>query len=553
MVVLVLFLSPVISFSQMVNPLFRRQMLYGSVDLSYEKMWRNNDNGNSFVSFDQNYELGYKGYFIDPRLINFDTSGELTKTSTDPGKDFTLRGLRLNINFLEVPPRQWKGTRRYIPGPISLRYSNYDNSYSSTNYGVSLVYRIPEKQVDRISQREADRKKSIFAISPPVINFEYDKYEYESDNYRNVTDIYSLRAISTGTNSRYQMLFQHLNLTGTANFQRTTLEFHPDYSFYNTRTRTRIDIDNFIKVEKLDETDQLLVSNDTRWSRPLGKDTLYLSGGMDYSRTSFDKETSRNYLVSGAASYIKRFSQRSTNTTSISLSYGKKDEDTVHSEKLSDSVNIDLSKLLTGSGGVFVGSNENGSEYGLNFLLSTKTRVRTSAGYSLLSLSFQNREELSHTFNIYAKGPLKERIDFDTGASYTIRDVSDKITPFKENFFSYNANLFWRLPKTSLSAGGNYLHTTKRDGDEITTSLISLNGNLSRNITRNTFLNVYTTWTRESQERTVFEFRPILLWRARQVTLDLEYNYRWTESPGGPELTEHRVFVRVTRRFHRFL
>ncbi|MDP3297560.1 MAG: hypothetical protein Q8N09_08225 [Thermodesulfovibrionia bacterium] len=534
--------------AQMMGPSPRRQILYGTVQLNYERLWR--EDKPTSTEFGQNYTLGYRGFLIDPRLINFNTSATLTRTESNTGSDSTLKGINLNVNLLEVPPRRWTGVRKYIPSPIMLRYSNYSNDYDSTNYGLSLIY---SELFRSIGEKKEGKNKTAFRLPPPTIYFDYDKNDYESERYKNITNLYSLRALLNGKTYNYAFHYEHLDQKGTTAFDRSTITLRSHHSFFKKETKRRTDFDNLLKMQQIDDKDQLFFSSNLRWHKPVNEDVLSFLGGLDYALSSGGEKKSESYIGSVSGSYTKTFSPKTINTTSMSLTYGEMEDSTPHSERLSNNITVDLSRVFKSSGGVFLGNTDKGSEYGINTLLSTKTKISASAGYSFNSLSHEDGEKVTHTFTLSTSGPLRYNVNLNTNASYTMRDVSDIIGPYSENVFYYFANLFWRLPKTTLSFSGNYSQTTKHDGEKVETRIISLNNYLSRIITRRTFLNIYTTWTKElDNDSGFFEVRPILQWRARAISFDVEYNYRKTTSNITAQ-AEHRIFMRVVRRFFKLL
>lgn len=534
------------SFAGMAGVFSPKRLLYGSAELNYE--WRWTDHSPASTEFGQNYKLGLRSFIIDPRLINFDTAVILANATTNVGDDSTLKGISLNINLLETTPRRWRGARRFIPGPIMLSYSNFSNDYDSTHYGVRLIYSLPEilKKTDKNT-----KKKS--GIPLPTIFFDYDKNEYEFEGYKNAMDLYSLRAVLSRKNYSHTFHYEHADQEGTTNFERDTLTLRSNYRFYEEETRKKRDIDIFLKMQDIDDRDQLFFNSALRWRKPLNKDILSFQAGVDYSRSSGEEETKEGYTTSMSGAYTKTFSPKTVNTTSLSLAYGEADDSTIHSEWLRNNTVLDLSRLFRSSGGVFIGNTDKGTEGGLNALLSTKTRLITSAGYSFNSLSNEDEESQAHTFILSASGPLGNYMSLNTNASYAMRDVSNVLDRYSENILNYYANLFWRLPKTTISFSGNYSQTTKHDGEEAETRRVSLNNRISRLISRRALLNVYTTWIREfDKDSTSLEVRPVLRWRVRALSFDVEYNYHETTSETTSQ-TEHRLFMRVVRKFSRLL
>jgi len=536
------------SSAQMRSYFQKRHLLYGSVEFDYEQVW--GEDVSEFREFSQNYSLGLRSYIIDPRLVNYNTSVSYTRQKDSEENASSLKGFDFNMNFLETPPRKWYGFRKYIPGPITLRYSDYANDYSYRNYGIGIIYSIPEEQIKR-GPAKKDKKEAI-TIPLPTIFFDYDKSEYSSGNYINISDLYSLRAILSRNSYHYQFTYEDYTQSGTAESNRTTLTLRPDYSFYDKETQQKTDFNNFIKIEELDRSKQLFLSSSVSLHKPVNKDTLYFSGGAEYTSVEIAEESAEHYLTRASGAYTKVFSPKLNNTSSLTLTYGESKSATRHSERLSDSVFFDISKVFSSSGGVFIGENENGSEYGINTQLSTKTKIRASGGYSYSSLSYEDGDKSVHIFNVLASGPLKNNMNFNASTLYTMQDVTDVTGPYTEDIISSSANLFWRLQMTSLSLGSNYAQTRKDDGQTTTTEILSFNGNMSKVIRRNMLLNLYSTWTHESDDKTTIEVRPLLRWWLRRITADVEYKYLRTETPLATT-TENRVFVKFIRRFNRFL
>ncbi len=547
-----LLISPTDSSAQMRTFFQKRHFLYGSLELDYDERW--GKNVVDFKEVSQNYTLGFRSYILDPRLINYNTLLSFTRKRDDQENASSLTGLNFNMNILETPPRRWSGFRKYIPGPLMLRYSDYSNDYNYRSYGIGLIYSIPEEQLKISAKGKKDKKDktekdSIMPI--PTMYFDYDKTTYDTGNYNSITDLYNFRATLRRNNYNYEFNYENFAQTGTSESNRSTMRFSPDYSFYDKETKKRIDINNYIKIEKLDETKQFFLASNLSLRKPIDNDTLNLSGGIEYTNSVTNTERHERYHTMGSGSYTKVFSTRLKNTTSLSLSYGQSTSKTSHSERISDNVIFEVSKILTSSSGVFLGENENGIEYGLQTQLSTKTKIRSTAGYSYTFLSYEDGDKSAHTVNLLASGPLKENISFNAGAAYTKQDVSDAITQYSENIYSTSANLFGRFYDASLSLGGNYVHTSRNAVQAEASTLVSLNGNLSKALARNIFFNLYSTWTSEPDDKTTLEIRPILLWKLRQISIDAEYKYLSTTSSKTLPVTEHRIFLKLIRRFYR--
>jgi len=544
---------PIDSSAQMSGTFFaKRHILYGSIELTYNRQWLN-DNPLP-KEFGQNYTLGLRSYIIDPRLISLDTTGIFTRTSSNEGSISSLTGINFNLSFLNTPPRKWKGFRRYIPGPIMLRYSNYNNDYNISNYGASITYSIPEARPKATKEKDEKKEKDKkMGIPFPKLYFDYDKYNYSSKNYDAISDLYSLRAVLSKQSYNYDLLYENFDQRGTTNLKKNSLTLRPNYTFYSKETGRKIDFNNFLKIEEIDDTDKFLLRSSLRWYKPFKRDRLLLSGQGTYlsSLTKTDKDES--YTVSTLGSYTKALSQRTINTTTLTLTYGETNSKPHYSERLHDAITHELSNLFRLRSGISYENNEKGAEYGINTMLSTKTKITASTGYLFNFLSYYNEEKLTHKLNLSTSGPLKDNLSFSTDTSYTMNDVSGGVRPYSENILTFSMTAFWRLRLTTLSLGGNYSEVSKGDGEKTKNRLISFNSNLSRNIATRTSLNLYSTWTKEFNGRTILDIHPILRSRIKQIFLDLDYSYRTTSGIETPAFDEHRIFLRAIRRFSKVL
>ncbi|MBL7050411.1 MAG: hypothetical protein ISR96_12935, partial [Nitrospira sp.] len=379
----------------------RNHVMYGSIELNYEQLFREEKSVSSRLA--QNYTLGLRGFVLDPRLINFNTSGTLTHTSRDTGNNSTLRGIRLSVNLLEVSPRRWTGARRFIPNPIRLRFSNYADGYNSTNYGLSLIYsdtktlfgnfgkkkKDEKKQSeDKQSEKKKDKKKKPTSQNTyPSLLFDYDKYKYESGAFKYNSDQYSLRARIDGKNYDYTLDFERFDQEGSTFIDKSAITLRSHHWFFKKETRRRINFNNFIILQDIDKEDQVFLGSALTWQKPFDKDTLSFSGNANYLRSSIGDDERENYYTSATGSYTKILSPGTSNNTSLSFNFGETESSTIHSERLSNYITSDLSRVFRSSGGVFVANTDKGNDYGADIQLSTKTRISTGAAYSFSALS----------------------------------------------------------------------------------------------------------------------------------------------------------------------
>lgn len=522
----------------------KRYTLYGSLELNYDRSWV--EGGEPTTTFTQGYNLGLRGFVIDPRLVTFDVSGIFTKVSIRPGDGYSLMGRNLNVILFEkLPPRLLRAWG-FIPNPIILRYSHYSNTYDYTNYGITLRHAMPE-EVKARRQQERPGSPIIF----PTTFFDFDRYEYKSADFNTVTNAYSLRSFLTGKTYDYRFLFENVDQTGTTEYKRTTVEFQPNYRFYDEGTRRLFDIFNIVRWDKIDDRKTIDVRSLQRWYKPFGRDSLQVTGSIVYSGI-LSGEKAENYNASVTADYTKVFSPVVSNIASVSVGYGKIDDRNTHSGRAGDSVTVEISRIFRGKSSAFIGINQNGMEYGLDAYLYTKTRINASLGYTFASLFPDDGKTVAHRIILDASGPMFNNVSFTTNLQYLIRDVSQADNPFSERSILYSANIFWYVARTSVSLGGTYASTRQRNGASSEGKITSVQGTVSRLLTKRTFLNIYSTWTKDSSaDNTVFEFRPRLSWNTRQTFIDVEYDYRRTSTGGLPAVNDHRIFVRFVRRFSR--
>jgi hypothetical protein len=107
----------------------RRFTLYGYLELVYDRRWSEGGGdfaggaqGEAITAFTQTYNLGLRGFVVDPRLAAFDVSGVFTDTSIHPrdigGEGFRLIGENVNLILLQKLPPRLLSSWKYIPHPI---------------------------------------------------------------------------------------------------------------------------------------------------------------------------------------------------------------------------------------------------------------------------------------------------------------------------------------------------------------------------------------------------------------------------------------------------
>jgi hypothetical protein len=545
--------------------------------------------------------LGFRSFVIDPKLISYNVSALLSHQSGDGTGSSTLEGLGLNATLFRSLPKGLNGSSIYIPHPLWLRINRLvgtDTDY--TAYGFSFMHSVPREKllvVTEVKEEEREKDADLYEEGPsrtvktaekrtapfPVTFFDYDHYDYKSGGAPSATDLYSLRSTLTGDVSNYQLLFQHENQTGIADFKRTRAELRPDYRFYDENTKRLLDIRNLLSYQTTDTARDAAVSSGLTWSRPIGKDSLSLTGQLSAAGSSGERETAKEYVASASGSYTKYISPRWTNGTSLSAGFTKSDRSSGnapadpagpspsassatndpslrHFESLSDTLSVVLSRIFNGSAGAFLGESGAGPSYGANLFLRMNTRINASLGYSFASTSSQattdstlqtsSRRTSGHRLSLNAGGPLLSNLRFLTVANYSLTDVSDAEDPRKEKTLFTSAALYWSFPKTSVTFGGMYTSTQREENGGTTSGAsTSFIATVQRYLTRRMFFNLYSAWMRDNTGRTRLDIQPQLTWTRGSTSIDLKYGYGRTAGADMTTTSDHRIFAGLVRSF----
>ncbi|NTU43692.1 MAG: hypothetical protein HGA78_11735 [Nitrospirales bacterium] len=537
----------------------KRYTLYGTIDLTYERDWTEGSPFPAVNTFSQNYDLGVRGFVVDPRLVSFDVAGVFSRATSDNGLDYTLAGMRLNAIFLEDLPRAGGKVLKYLPNPIRLRFVDYTNAYEYKNYGVSLQYAVPKEILFYKKAEEGGGSK----FDVPLLFFDYDKYKYSGQNYHLTTDVYSLRASMTGEHYDHRFSYEKEEQSGTTRYKRETFELLPQYRFYDEKTRRSIDIFNSLRFERIDDRRSLSIQVAPRYYEPREKDVRLVTGNFGYSRISSPEQKTESYDSSVSASYTKVISPRFTNTTSLAVGFTKSGGELLHFERAGNSVQTDISRIVGASGSVSVGNSSRGVEYGLEGNVYTKTRVRTTAGYAFSSIPDDTGRTTTNRIYLTATGPVLKMASFDMTAQYIANDVSGVVgggqcngtghcNTFEEDLLFFSTNVYWYVGKTALTFGGSYANTVSRTDHRNSSSFTFLYANASRYLTPRTFLNLYSTWQQGDDDVQKLEVRPSVTWRRGLTLVDLEYDYtRTSRGDDGVEPTgDHRVMLRFIRNIY---
>ena len=561
------------SYWRRYDTLLRNYNLYGSIGLTYQKQWFENDE--TFSYFTQSYNLGLRGFVVDPRLVYFDVSGYFTKTNSSPGEDFSLLGQNMRVVLLQKLPQKWLSSWKYIPHPITLRFSHYANSAEYTNYGISLKYGKPyewtlherevrqQQEAGANAENEANanagasataaapkQKGTFLGLNFPVTYFDYDHYKSTSEGQTSSTNLYSVRSFMQGKVYDYRLYFEHQNVTGISPLKRTLVQFEPNYRFFDPDTKRLLDIYNALRYQNIEGQKTYEVHSRVNLYRPFGYDTLMGQGSLDYSRTSDKSSTTDVFNVTSTVSYNRVVSPRLSYMPFVAVGYGTSDTTNSHFERVGSNVSVDLSRVFRNTSTVFVGGSQEGLEYGAETFFMTKTRISASLGYAVSSIAQDNGRALTQRAVLNASGPIIGNLSFNTYADFTRRDDdSDPEDPFVEDALRGAANLYWYFYRTSVTVGGSYSQVKRRNTTTDKTDVTTLSAALTRVITRNTLFTLYSLWIRDSLKNKSLEITPRLQWSLRQTAIDVEYKYRRVSLLGAPSTTDHRLTVNFIRYF----
>ena len=596
-----LFLRPVPSFAESDSAAFsRRYSLSGAIEFSYDRIWSRGTGGGATDDFRQLLLLDHRGFLADPNLVSYDVS---TTVSHDGGKGTpatTLLGESVELTLLHALPDRWKQNAAYIPHPVWLRFSHESSSYfETTNYGLSFMHYVEPKQrfivVESTPKPDAEGEgggentdlyedgptktakivEKDRAIPIPRTFFDYDHSEVKNQGSTATrNDVISLRSTLAGKQYDYRFLFEDQHESGAVDITKNVLQLEPIYRFYDEETRRRIDFRNLLRYEERNGAQSEEANSSASFLKPFGKDSLALTGSLEYSRLSAAGGSTSNYSAAAAGSYTHQFSSRLTNSSELSESFTRNLNVDNHFERLGDTVSADLSQLFRGTASAFLGNDKNGLEYGANVMISTKTRIVTSLAYSYAmstveapissDLTQQNttnqlqplaNEKLTmQTVSFRAVGPLLNNLNFQTTADFKVGQTPNAGVISREESGALAGNLSWRLGRTTMALGGNYTQMKVENPVMSESSSTSLYSTLTRMLPYNLLLNLYNTWTKTSTsglqngETTTFDIKPSLRWTRGLTTVDSEYSYQRT-SGGGSEVTDNRFFVRLVRKF----
>ena len=503
----------------------RRYSLIGSLELSY---FRFGAQGMATTDdFRQVLTLEHRGFVLDPNFVAYSLSGVATHDLGKGVANTTLTSEDLGITLFHSLPDSWKKNADFIPHPVWLRFSHDADPFSeSTSYGLSFTHSVEQKKQYLVVEKAAKavgEDADLYEDAPsmtskvvekeraipiPLTFFDYDHYNEKIEGNRDQKDVLSLRSSLKGKYYDYSFLFEHQNETAAYALNQNVVQLTPNYAFYDPETRQRININNVLRHEEINQGQSTELTSSTSLIRPIGKDSLSLTGMLAYVNASAAGETAANYAAVAAGSYTQQLSSSLTNSPQLSVSVTKSSNSvtsagitqsgtvntstaltrnvtTVYNQyyvRCSDTVSADISRLFRGTASAYVGEGEQGPEYGASAAISTKSTITTSLGYSYSLSSTQaggsyqaqqgstepqlqvsNGRIAQHNVTFNSSGPILYNLSFQAGANFTLSEVPVAGGTAREETGTLTGNLLWRLSKTSMSFGANYTQIKMTD------------------------------------------------------------------------------------------
>lgn len=580
----------------------KKYTLRGDIALTYEER-RTNGEGLDLSRFTQSYHLGLSGFAVDPRLMTFDVDTTFSQESSKPEDNINSYSFDTMLSFLnKAAPR---GFFSHFPQPIELKFSSYESGNSrGRNYGISLGYDLFEssrahrqfqqvrrqQQMDQPSDKNAGQpsdenagpsdenagqqkqgpvqqqiklqiQDEKFPFPLPIIYVDYDKTSYSfsnpSNSFKVDTDFLSLRLVDRDINTEYLADYNYHRYKGAVDLTTQFLNIEVNYRDNWEQGNNRFESKNRLYFTDLGDSKTLNLSNKNYWDKRLGtdlKDNLTFTYGGSFIES--DVSRSSDLVINARAQYIKNF-KKLRNMTSADLGFGSAGADTIYSVRLFDEANYDLSRLLSLGGRVALGRNELGAEFGAGAGLLVRTFINILPNYDFNSIAASEGRTNTHSFSLNMNGPIYKNIILNSRNSYRIREVSGS-NPSKEKVLDLRGDVFWVLQWMNINLGASYINVRNSDGGLVEgeaqaqedIKVTSLYSNLSAPLLKGAFLTLNTTYTKDMKEKT-FSIRPIINWNVRLLTLTAEYELRKTS--GENDVTDHRIFFRLTRTFSKRL
>ncbi len=539
--------------------------LNGDLTLIYDRFW--GSERDAIDRFAYSLNMNFHSFVIDPRLIQLDLHGNFTQDFREEGTS-TMDGFGATARFLTERPR--KGVLRFFPQPIELRYAYYSYEQGdSQEYGISMAYRLaaPKATNGRLLNNgngngNGKEKKKFTWITLPNLYLDYNRYETTTESNKYVNDRLDFRAeaFREHIDLSAEYLYYKNTLNGDVSSKTQYLEFQANYHRYWKEAAARLDSTNILYFEKTLDRKTVSFMDRTYWVKNFGldlRDSAVVSGGGRY----LDNEVNKEYALDLSASYGKFFSERFNTYTSAGADYFKNDDDTQVGEQAQFNMQYRLSNIFTLTGQANAGNRDDGTFYGFNVGLLSRKLISINPAYEYRHGDFESEKTTVNTVYLNLSAPLFRRMSFFSQNYYRIIDTTDNAASSKEKTLSLQANLFWTISRYTVTVGASHIRTT-HSGDEtndILTGIVhrrdgkititSINANLSTYLSRGMMLIVYAYYQKANDAPALKSVSPTLTWQWRQVTLTARYIF----NSRGDSRNDHRLFLRLTRRFDSIL
>jgi hypothetical protein len=583
--------------------------LTGVIQLTYDREW-GTVTSQPITRFNQNYYFVFDGFVVDRRIMAFQINGLFNQDIYSPGGTVTGYGFGASATFLSE--RVKRGPLQYIPQPINIRYSFFHSQDTDwTNYGISLTYKLPERSPAVYQQKQQERRQPVkkgadddeesnetpekplsdnlkpnenlslppktgpkFGIALPTFYLDYDRYIVSSFGSKGTTDFLSLRAETVGTYSTYLLEYDYSRShagSDTSTMQR--LWGVIDVNYVSGTTRFFSNNQLFLTDSKSADENlrTLFVSNRELWSRSFGpdlRDNVTAQGGGFY-RSSNDG--SHNYGLDLAGSFNKLLfmSDRFSNAIGAGAGIARNDQNTSHSETVTNDLSYHLSRIFLFSNNITAGNTNDGRSFSTALMLTTKTRIVATADYIYTMYSVPDGRTTNQSADLTVSGPLYENFSFSTQAHYRIVDTNTLVQS-KEKSWELRADLYWYLYGYSINLGASYLdiNSTSTSFLDDNLTLLSTSGNIrsrtetlyggiSKSISRRLFASLISSYQRNkfsgSGSTSALQVHPMLGFYWRQLVVTAEYIYTRQKDDvseiGTDTKTDHRLIFRLTRTF----
>ncbi len=614
LLLMVTFIMPTTIYARRVS-LPTKYVLYGVASLEYEKEWVS-DSNISEDYFTQNYQLGITGPIIDPRLVTFDINGTFTDRSSDINS--SLKGFNATLRLLNfgLVKKERYNYLNYLPRPVVLRYSRYDGSnFESTSYGISTGYYLPfninlfggnrllsfrsifaqpqrlkfNQQINSSQnenangnangnananngQQQSQQIKKIpyegINIPFPVINFDFDRNIYKSEDYKTVTTVYDTRMRFGSKKYEYTLgYFFSLNEDSRNPYDR-------EQNVFTIDTKNKLSawvLENRFRKEKTAEINTFNShSLDTRLYRYFQKDldTSYsLSFGGGYRQTEGYTGNSESKNIGAGGTMSKKLSPYLRSNTGLFINYQETSNNS--SDNRDSTYNLNISETLNYSGfrGIlFTGSLNGGYSdevvpYGasLGFITTKWRRLNLSGHYQYDAFKDKDNDTYTqkHQLRYNASAMLRQNMSINAGVTNSIALIDDKYhdISYSERTQGFDLHLKWFYRRHNIDISGNITRTTTTNPATSTpeSNIYGYRILYNTSFIRRTLYSIYFTQDIDkTNDKSVADLKTAFSWYYGKFMFTADYELKNTKD-NQSDVTEHRIFLKVSRYFRKIL